>query len=1700
MRKLSLFMLMAVGLLISASMSAMPERPVPLTEPKEGIELPKPGVPAEIVVPTRDENAIPTIGEDLNVSSSAKAPRKAAMAELMATIYRDGSKFKDYESTNDGLAAFQTDMQDGDSIVCHRGISSYLDLERDVILNLNGNYLYASSNWYVVYASAKVKIMNGTIYTYDWYYLDGNGAQSGKSYGLAVYGDVTLENVNIQANNNYYAYYGVYVAANAKLTWDGGYMYAYYGVYTLGSSTTIKGNTDIYTGWYGIYNGATGQSTTITDNASVYGADYGFADWGNTNGTTTISGNATIEGGYGMYTKSSITITDNPTIIGDDSPAWYANDGTLKVYGGTFKADHANSIINVGTLSVYGGYFDCPAKTDSGADVKGVLSYGSATLYGGKFNNPNTTGEYCKVAAGYAFDDNGDGTYTVRQKIAQIAGSDVNYFSLQDAIDAAVSGDEIALLANTEEDIIIGGAPTANSPKRAPQNATSDSKEITFDANKHTLTGSITVTNDAVVNIMCPEGGTIDGELIAEPEQLKIYSGEFTSNPAPFVQTEENCESTETTIGYSVSQGVAKVGEVVYPSFAKAIEKANTLENPTVTLLADARLSKEALNVNKSMTIDLDGFKLTSSNTNTSYLRFGQDGTEVTIQNGTIAASATATQFSDGLVSLSENNQVTLDNVAVSTKGNAAVTIIPAGAKLIVKNNSPLAGKKYGVYMGNGTLENNANLGVVGVGNNDATITNNAGASMTLVSNGVNTKTLTLSNQGSLEITDGIFAGTISVDGTIAISGGVFYDAVKATVESYKVAEKNWNQIVYKGQSAWDLHSDSETVIAIVDDLKYYSLEDAIRAIAADKNEKTIILQNNVNISDFTRDNQYNIAKDQYVKIDLNGKNIKAVNETHTPNANLFNIEAKGQLTIDDSSTEDLAQAGKITYQNNCSAAGLVYTANCNGTLILNNGTFENTTKTGVGTVGYTIEIGKGGVLTINGGLLSNQYQYAVRYCADTQTNTQMNVNGGEIKAPRPIWIQLAGSTASESPYAEFNMTGGKLTCTVEGGEAFYVYSYGNSLNNIVINVEKGIIDGNFSIGGGSYNGGNYNEDIEISGGTFITSKSYHTYKRGIEHKVISGGAFFFGSETTSEDYIKFCEYIKPGHYAVKMCPDEHGTYPNEEHPNPNIEGKYNLCPGEDCGDGTFWVIIDGEGEKKPQDADKNGEWSNDPDNGVFDKTPDIHTDVTINSDTVEIMSGVDAEANRVVIDAGAGIIVHDGATLNVGTGGIEVNGDGTGTTFILVEAGGTVVANGTVISQAVDEIRVEADANGVGTVLLEPSLDYNNQPMSTVQMYTYARYIPEQDKYIWQHFGIPTLNAPDDITNNQGCASQFWQWNYELGDWEQVKYKQKQVNTPFRGYNLKTNYEGTDGVIYTFTGKILGNGDATFDLKPGFNFYANSYLAPINAKTLIDEIEDDNVEWTVWMYDGKKDNFDMFNELSLLFGEDCEIPALRGFFLKLSSGSGSSTGINYESTVWKNAMDKAGISSAPARKAAADDMSLVQISLVDNLGKGDKMYLAQSNQFDASFNNGYDASKQMSEESANLYAETMVGNLAMVATDDLDGLYLSMNTKSENVYTMTFTHQNGELFELVDLYEGQTTLMTEGATYTFVARENAEFSNRFQVRRAHKAPTNNELVESNDNVKNGIYTPLGQYVGNANAWSVLPSGVYVVNGQRIVK
>lgn len=131
------------------------------------------------------------------------------------------------------------------------------------------------------------------------------------------------------------------------------------------------------------------------------------------------------------------------------------------------------------------------------------------------------------------------------------------------------------------------------------------------------------------------------------------------------------------------------------------------------------------------------------------------------------------------------------------------------------------------------------------------------------------------------------------------------------------------------------------------------------------------------------------------------------------------------------------------------------------------------------------------GTLVVNGGVISNDYNVAVRNWVGSETkSSDIIVNGGEIKGLRAIWNQLASSSTTLAPYANITVKGGKLTATAidgtqDGGHrlAIYSYNYGNKLDNVQINIEGGEINGDIAVTGGTNK--SQCEKITVTGGQF---------------------------------------------------------------------------------------------------------------------------------------------------------------------------------------------------------------------------------------------------------------------------------------------------------------------------------------------------------------------------------------------------------------------------------------------------------------------------------------------------------------------------------------------------------------------------------------------------------------------------------------
>ena len=161
------------------------------------------------------------------------------------------------------------------------------------------------------------------------------------------------------------------------------------------------------------------------------------------------------------------------------------------------------------------------------------------------------------------------------------------------------------------------------------------------------------------------------------------------------------------------------------------------------------------------------------------------------------------------------------------------------------------------------------------------------------------------------------------------------------------------------------------------------------------------------------------------------------------------------------------------------------------------------------------------------------------------------------------------------------------------------------------------------------------------------------------------------------------------------------------------------------------------------------------------------------------------------------------------------------------------------------------------------------------------------------------------------------------------------------------------------------------------------------------------------------------------------------------------------------------------------------QMSFVENADRSDD------------FEKGYDALVYMNENTINLYSSLEGQDLANVATNDLEGKTITLQTNDEIAYTMSFPIVEGEEYAIRDNATGKVIAIEEGATYEFAAQPNTTVEGRFEIVPVAKVPTAIENTEVKANAK-GIYTLTGQYLGED--FEAVPAGVYVVNGVKIVK
>lgn len=468
-------------------------------------------------------------------------------------------------------------------------------------------------------------------------------------------------------------------------------------------------------------------------------------------------------------------------------------------------------------------------------------------------------------------------------------------------------------------------------------------------------------------------------------------------------------------------------------------------------------------------------------------------------------------------------------------------------------------------------------------------------------------------------------------------------------------------------------------------------------------------------------------------------------------------------------------------------------------------------------------------------------------------------------------------------------------------------------------------------------------------------------------------------------------------------------------------------------------------------------------------------------------------------------VTIENGKTLKVGQIVMDANGR------IIVEKGGQLIVTGAqgIFAENNVNLQIAAKEGQMGKFMQSPAVEFNKNPYATVTLETKAHKV-DADNFIYQRMGVPAfggIKAGDIKANPTSAGLALAYWDGATQDWAWVTSSSFVVE-PFVGLAL-TNNATTEGTKYTMPCQLMGNSDANLTLMGEWTSFANSYMADVDLYELLGDIKDaaTGASASAYVYDAPNDWWKTISYADLEAWKNASgaqpayttLEPLQGFiFNNIDPAINATALISYEKEVWDPVFDPnhAAPLAAPARKN--DNTTRVQIVITAANGQSDDITLRQSEDFSAAFDNGYDVKEMVNINPINIYATTELGEMAQLSTDNLAGTKLSVATKGETDFTMTFSNLNGETLAIRDNLTGSVIDMTEGAEYVFSVAENS-VSERFEIVGIKTVPTGIEAIQNAEGSK-AIYTILGQYVGTAADWSVLPAGIYVIDGVKVVK
>lgn len=401
---------------------------------------------------------------------------------------------------NGGAKNFYTDVTkafagaaDGDTLILLKNtyVSKQLNVTKAITLDLGGKTLtnsYAPSNGgYSLLTHAAVTMKNGTY-----------KSTKASARGIGAVADFTLENATVEAAGlvglGCSAADATYTVKNSTVIGD-------YALANFANNANINIENSTITGsTIGIYHNGSNSglnlnATGSTITAAATGATNGIYVSGSTDTmeaagaqqvtltNCTVSGGTAIEVKYTdlTLTDCKVTATGEPNYTQDNNGATTAGFAVVSTDNATGAAmpQPKGKITIQGANGSYKGQVGLASlstvKTDY-ADFKDT----NYAISGGSFTK-EVLPEYC--AKGFIPNDNGDGTFGVKEGKYVASIGDTKYETLQAAVDAATNGQTVMLIADVNANITVNA-----------------SKNITLDLNGQTLNGGTGNTKATITN------------------------------------------------------------------------------------------------------------------------------------------------------------------------------------------------------------------------------------------------------------------------------------------------------------------------------------------------------------------------------------------------------------------------------------------------------------------------------------------------------------------------------------------------------------------------------------------------------------------------------------------------------------------------------------------------------------------------------------------------------------------------------------------------------------------------------------------------------------------------------------------------------------------------------------------------------------------------------------------------------------------------------------------------------------------------------------------------------------------------------------------------------------------------------------------------------------------------------------------------